>query len=164
MRALIERANFHSRSSSSQASRSAQSSGSRWPSFKWISTGCSFRQVQVAVGRARLRLRRQNAGGRGNIFDAMPGNQRDVLLSHRGDCDIHGPGFHVPGQFVQPRKGAEQHSVDRSFYQRRRKRGKHFNHAGPRVGQHFHDDRGNSAMRIRHRRRHKDRANTAARC
>ena len=40
---------------------------------------------------------------------------------------------------------------DRTSDERLRKSGKHFDHAGARVQKHLHDDRGNPAVRIRHR-------------
>ncbi len=58
--------------------------------------------------------------------------------------------FMSQDSLVEPRKRAKQHPVHRALHQRRRKRRKHLDDTGARVGQHFHHDGGNPALRIRH--------------
>ena len=107
----------------------------------------SFRQVQIAGGLAGLRLRPPKLPERRKPT-SMPCRAISVTscFPRRSDRQIHGPGIHVPGQFVKPRKGAEQHPVHRALHQRRRKRRKHLDDTGARVGQHFHHDQWESRL------------------
>ena len=81
-------------------------------------TGASLIGATLAGASLGADMKNQSMGLMRVVFKSakLDGiNARGADFSRGGDRYIHGAGFHVPGQLVEPCEGAKKHSVHRAF-------------------------------------------------